>query len=145
MWLILASNLEEIKTLLDDSPYSLLTDLVVGVQSQSGYELYDVYNPCKIRGGALKISTLGTWHPGTGLKITLNDNKFRRRSNLQGMKIKAVAVVSILPRVFENCSNDQAKISYIRMIVSSLCICSDFCENRNCRLNSASFLFWKIG
>lgn len=81
--------------LLNDSAYSLLTELTVAVEVDRGYELYDVYNPCKLRGGNLKITALGFWDINKGFNITLTESKFQRRSDLQGMSIKVVSVVSI--------------------------------------------------
>ena len=69
-------------------------DLVVGIESEFGYDLWDVYNPSKLRGGSLNVTRFGTWDPNNGMNVTLTEFKHSRRSNLFGLGIKIGCVVS---------------------------------------------------
>ncbi|XP_043262983.1 ionotropic receptor 75a-like [Colletes gigas] len=87
-WLILGSNLSHSLNILHDESFTVSTDIVIVVPSERDYVLYDVYNPCKDRGGPTNVTVFGTWDAENGLNITLTQSKFQRRSNLHGMKLK---------------------------------------------------------
>ena len=93
-WLILGSNLSHSLHILNDDAFSISTDVVVAVPSADDYILYDVYNPCKDRGGSTNVTLYATWNSEKGLDVTLTQSKFERRSNLHGMKLKVGVVVS---------------------------------------------------
>lgn len=93
-WLILGSNLTHVLEILNDDAFTISTDVIIAVPSANNYILYDVYNPCKDRGGSMNVTRFGTWSNKTGLNVTLNESKFERRSNLHGMKLKVGIVVS---------------------------------------------------
>lgn len=92
-WLVLGSTLNSSVPLLDDSAYSITTDFVLAITNSSGYDLYDVYNHCKYRGGTLNVTSLGSWRQGTGLAITLTQPLVHRRANMHGMTLKISGVV----------------------------------------------------
>ncbi|XP_033351198.1 ionotropic receptor 75a-like [Bombus vosnesenskii] len=94
-WLILGSNLSHVLEILNDDAFTISTDVIIAVPSANNYILYDVYNPCKDRGGSMNVTRFGTWSNKTGLNVTLNESKFERRSNLHGMKLKVGIVVII--------------------------------------------------
>ncbi|XP_026673942.1 ionotropic receptor 75a-like isoform X2 [Ceratina calcarata] len=94
-WLILVSNLSYVLEILNDDAFTLSTDVVIAVPSKSNYALYDVYNPCKDRGGSMNVTYFGIWDAKTGLNIILNQSKFERRLNLHGMKLKVGVVISL--------------------------------------------------
>lgn len=93
-WLILGQNLNDTVSLINDDAFSVMTDVTIAVPSLTGYDLYDVYNPCKERGGTLNMTALGYWTEKSGVAIKLKQSKFERRSNLQGMKLKVGILVS---------------------------------------------------
>lgn len=93
-WLILGRSLNETVTMLNDDTFSIATDITIAVPSITGYEFYDVYNPCKERGGSLNVTALGYWTEKSGVAIKLTQSKFERRSNLYGMKLKLGILVS---------------------------------------------------
>ncbi|XP_076231263.1 uncharacterized protein LOC143177283 [Calliopsis andreniformis] len=93
-WLIMGSNLSHSLSILNDDEFSISTDVVVAVPSVNDYVLYDVYNPCKDRGGSMNVTLFGTWNSKKGLKVTLTQSKFDRRWNLHGMKLKIGIVIS---------------------------------------------------
>ncbi|XP_076766931.1 ionotropic receptor 75a-like [Xylocopa sonorina] len=95
-WLILGSNLTHMLDILNDDAFTVSTDVVIAVPSANNYTLYDVYNPCKVRGGSINITHFGTWNPQTGLNVILKQSKFERRSNLHGIKLKVGIVVTTL-------------------------------------------------
>lgn len=101
-WLILGSNLSHVLEMLNDDAFTTSTDVIIAVPSANNYILYDVYNPCKDRGGSMNVTRFGTWSNKIGLNVTLNESKFERRSNLHGMKLK-VGVV------YGDCANKCAK------------------------------------
>ncbi|KAK1128660.1 hypothetical protein K0M31_003116 [Melipona bicolor] len=93
-WLILGSNLSHVTEILNDSAFTVSTDVVIAVSSANDYILYDVYNPCKDRGGSMNVTQYGTWNSKTGLNVSTSQSKFERRANLHGMKLKVGVVVS---------------------------------------------------
>lgn len=94
-WLVLGSKLNSTKALLNDNAYSITTDLVVAITNGSGYDLYDVYNHCKYRGGTMNVTRLGSWRRETGLVITLTQPLMERRANMHGMTLKISGVVCV--------------------------------------------------
>lgn len=52
------------------------------------FELYDVYNIWKERGGVLNFTFIGEWQEKMRLNVTLAETKFERRSDLHGMTMK---------------------------------------------------------
>lgn len=94
-WLILGSNLSHVVEMLDDGAFTTSTDVIIAIPSTKSYILYDVYNPCKDRGGSMNITVFGMWSSKTGLNVSLKQSKFERRANLHGMKLK-IGIVSCL-------------------------------------------------
>jgi len=95
-WLILGSNLSHSLQSLNDSVFSIVTDFVIMLSdSRSGYILYDVYNHCKMRGGILNVTQLGTWRKDVGFTIALNDSKITRRRDYHGLRAKSAGIVSL--------------------------------------------------
>lgn len=92
-WLILGLNLNDSLSLINDDSFGLSTDFVLAILEENQCTLYDVYNPCKLRGGNLKTIKLGMWNESTGLDILLKLNKIRRW-NLEGMALKMAGFVS---------------------------------------------------
>lgn len=81
---------------LNDSLFSIVTDFVILLpDTESGYILYDVYNHCKMRGGILNVTQLGTWQENDGLAIILTDSKIIRRRDYHGLRIKSAGIVSL--------------------------------------------------
>lgn len=95
-WLILGDNLKESLKKIDDRNFNIATDVILAEPSTNGYVLYDVYNLSKDHGGKLRTILYGTWHKRTGLYVTLIEQKFVRRANLQGMKLNVALLVSII-------------------------------------------------
>lgn len=95
-WLVLGSRLNDSVSLLNDSSYGMTTDLVLAISNNSdSYDLYDVFNHCKYRGGTLNVTRLGSWLRGAGLSITLTQPLVQRRANMHGMTLKISGVVRI--------------------------------------------------
>ncbi|CAD1469411.1 unnamed protein product, partial [Heterotrigona itama] len=92
-WLILGSNLSHVTEILNDSAFTVSTDVIIAVSSANDYILYDVYNPCKDRGGSMNVTHFGTWNSKTGLNVSMSQSKFERRANLHGMKLKVGVVI----------------------------------------------------
>ncbi|XP_011328980.1 ionotropic receptor 75a [Ooceraea biroi] len=97
-WLVLGSKLNSSTTLLNDSAYSMTTDLTLAITNGSGYDLYDVYNHCKYRGGTLNVTRLGSWRRETGLVITLTQPLVQRRANMHGITLKISGVIQYRPK-----------------------------------------------
>lgn len=92
-WFMLSLNINETLSLMNDDSFGLSTDFVVAVIENNQCVLYDVYNPCKLRGGHLKIKRLGQWNEMTGLNSFLKFDKIQRW-NLEGMTLKMASFVS---------------------------------------------------
>ncbi|XP_078050358.1 ionotropic receptor 75a [Augochlora pura] len=108
-WLIFGSNLTHSLDILNDKAFSIFTDIVIVIPSMKGYVLYDVYNPCKDRGGSMNVTNFGTWNKKKGLNVTLTQSKFHRRSNLHGMRLKVGVVINYVP---ENQSLHEMMMEY---------------------------------
>lgn len=96
-WLILGSDYEVTLSLLNDTEFTVTTDLTVAIKESENetYVLYDVYNPCKYRGGLLNSTFLGSWTNRGGLVVNLTQEKFLRRENLWGLTLRIIALVRI--------------------------------------------------
>ncbi|CAL1678009.1 unnamed protein product [Lasius platythorax] len=93
-WLILGSNMSRSLQSLNDSVFSIVTDFAILLPDpKSGYVLYDVYNHCKMRGGILNVTRLGTWREDNGLAIILTDSKIIRRRDYHGLRAKSAGIV----------------------------------------------------
>ncbi|OXU31792.1 hypothetical protein TSAR_009460 [Trichomalopsis sarcophagae] len=91
-WLILGSDLNESLSLINDNSFGVSTDFVLAIFEENQCILYDIYNPCKLRGGTLKTTRLGFWNESSGLNIVFELNKVRRW-NLEGMAIRISGLV----------------------------------------------------
>ncbi|XP_076295305.1 ionotropic receptor 75a-like [Lasioglossum baleicum] len=108
-WLIFGTNLTHSLEMLNDNTFSILTDIVIVVPTTKDYVLYDVYNPCKERGGSMNVTNFGTWNSKKGLDVTLTQSKFDRRSNLHGMTLRVGIVMNFKP---ENQSLHEMMLEY---------------------------------
>lgn len=99
-WLVLGSKLNDSVPFLNDSAYSIITDFALAITNGSNYDLYDVYNHCKYRGGALNVTKLGFWQRETGIIITLTQPLIQRRANMHGMTLKISGVVRIIEYIY---------------------------------------------
>ncbi|XP_076294007.1 ionotropic receptor 75a [Lasioglossum baleicum] len=97
-WLVLGSNYSLSVPLLNDTTYNMVTDLVLAISNKDGYDLYDVFNHCKYRGGLLNVTKLGTWHRDEGLNVTLTQPLINRRANMHGMRLKISGVIQYRPK-----------------------------------------------
>ncbi|XP_070163020.1 ionotropic receptor 75a-like isoform X1 [Polyergus mexicanus] len=97
-WLVLGSKLNDSVPFLNDSAYSIITDFALAITNGSNYDLYDVYNHCKYRGGTLNVTKLGLWRRETGLAITLTQPLIQRRANMHGMTLKISGVIQYRPK-----------------------------------------------
>lgn len=93
-WLIVGRKLNETVSLLNDDSFSVVTDITIAVETTTGFDLYDVYNPCKARGGSINVTALGYWTEKSGVAIRLTQPKYERRFNLHRMKLKVGVLVS---------------------------------------------------
>ncbi|XP_025075693.1 uncharacterized protein LOC105433379 [Pogonomyrmex barbatus] len=97
-WLIIGSNLNHSLQNLNESGFSIVTDFAILLPSETDlngtdYILYDIYNHCKMRGGVLNVTWLGSWQKDKGLTINLTDSKIARRRNYHGLRAKAAGIV----------------------------------------------------
>ncbi|KAL6258658.1 hypothetical protein P5V15_010611 [Pogonomyrmex californicus] len=97
-WLIIGSNLSHSLQNLNESGFSIVTDFAILLPSETDlngtdYILYDIYNHCKMRGGVLNVTWLGSWQKDKGLTINLTDSKIARRRNYHGLRAKAAGIV----------------------------------------------------
>ncbi|KOC69526.1 hypothetical protein WH47_05469 [Habropoda laboriosa] len=97
-WLILGEDMNRTVQLLNDSTFSIITDVAITVAKDDNYALYDVYNHCKHCGSLLNITKLGTWTRNDGLKISLSTEKFSRRWNYHKAKVKVAGYVAFRPK-----------------------------------------------
>lgn len=94
VWLIFGSNLSHSLQSLNDSGFSIVTDFAILLSNETDYVLYDVYNLCKMRGGVLNVTWLGSWRKDDGLAINLTGSRIFRRRNYHGLRAKAAGIVS---------------------------------------------------
>ncbi|XP_043674302.1 ionotropic receptor 75a-like isoform X1 [Vespula pensylvanica] len=100
-WFVLAPNISYCLRKLNDTAFSVITDFVVSVPNYDYYELYDIYNPNKERGGILNITRYAIWNEAIGLKVFLLETKILRRWNFHKLK---VIVAGALEQKPENAS-----------------------------------------
>lgn len=93
-WLILGRKLKDTVKFLNDDSFGVVTDITIAIETEHGFDLYDVYNPCKARGGSLNVTALGYWTEKSGVAIRLTQPKYERRFNLHGMKVRVGVLVS---------------------------------------------------
>jgi len=94
VWLIFGSNLSDSLHSLNDSGFSIVTDFAILLPNETDYVLYDVYNHCKMRGGVLNVTWLGSWREDDGLTINLTGSRINRRRDYRGLRVKAAGIVS---------------------------------------------------
>lgn len=96
VWLIFGSNMSHSLQSLNDSMFSIVTDFAILLpnENKTDYVLYDVYNHCKMRGGVLDVTWLGSWTEDDGLAINLTGSRIYRRRNYHELRVKAVGIVS---------------------------------------------------
>lgn len=94
VWLVFGSNLSHSLQSLNDSGFSIVTDFAILLPDETDYILYDVYNHCKMRGGILNVTWLGSWREDDGLTINLTDSRIYRRRNYHRLQAKAAGIVS---------------------------------------------------
>ena len=91
-WLILGSTLNKSLQLINDNSFGLSTDVVIAIYEDNNYILYDIYNPCKIHGGILNVTMLGTWNNKSGFGFPLKFEKMDRW-NLRNMTLRISGLV----------------------------------------------------
>lgn len=84
--------------MINDDKFGISTDLVITTptETEGSYVLHDVYNHCKEREGKLNVTEFGSWNTETGLNVTLVQEKYARRRDFHGMKLKVIAIVSAI-------------------------------------------------
>lgn len=116
-WLVLGSKLSMSVPLLNDSAYSMTTNFVLAIMNGSGYDLYDVFNHCKYRGGTLNVTKLGSWRQGEGLIITLTQPLVERRANMHGMTLKMSGVVRVAEHLAFCTEKKEKAFNYVIFIL----------------------------
>ncbi|XP_035732024.1 uncharacterized protein LOC118446003 [Vespa mandarinia] len=97
-WFVLAPNISYCLYKLNDTAFSVTTDFVVSVPNYDYYELYDIYNPNKERGGILNITRYATWNKDNGLMVFLLETKILRRWNFHKLKIIVSSAIEHKPK-----------------------------------------------
>ncbi|KAL7295307.1 hypothetical protein TKK_0011340 [Trichogramma kaykai] len=95
-WLFLGSDLNESLSLINDNSFGLSTDFVLAIFEDNKSTLYDIYNPCKQKGGKLKLKQFGNWDKIHRLNIKFELNKVQRW-NLDGIKLKMSGTIKNRP------------------------------------------------
>ncbi|XP_071565025.1 ionotropic receptor 75a-like isoform X2 [Temnothorax nylanderi] len=98
VWLIFGINLNHSLQSLNDSGFSIVTDFAILLPNETDYVLYDVYNHCKMRGGVLNVTWLGSWREDDGLTINLTGSRIFRRRDYHGLRAKAAGIVLHRPK-----------------------------------------------
>ncbi|KAL0105247.1 hypothetical protein PUN28_016715 [Cardiocondyla obscurior] len=99
VWLIFGSNLNDSLQSLNDSGFSIVTDFAILLsnefsnENETDYDIYDVYNHCKMRGGELIVTWIGSWREDEGVTINLTGSRINRRRNFHGLQAKAAGIV----------------------------------------------------
>ncbi|XP_066590867.1 ionotropic receptor 75a-like [Prorops nasuta] len=97
-WLFLGTTLNESLLHLNDSAYSSVTDVILAIPFENGYELYDIFNFCKDNGGKLNVTEFGTWNETSGLHVSLTQDVVHRRSNFHGMRVTLAGLITYKPK-----------------------------------------------
>lgn len=91
-WLMLGNSIDEAVNMVDDRAFGLATNFVIAISDDlENFDLYDVYNCFSIsHGGNLNVTFYAYWNFENGMTVNLTQSKFARRSNLHGLKLKAM-------------------------------------------------------
>ena len=92
-WLIIGTDLNKTLELINDWAFSLSTDFFIALVKENNYQLYEIYNPGKHRGGTLNVSFIGYWNSQNGFSNNVNINK-KLRWNLNGLNLTMRGLVS---------------------------------------------------
>ena len=79
--------------LLRKLPLSINTEMTLALLEPENCILYDVYNPSYRHGGQLNVTYMGYWKNQKGLKLELNQYKYERRKNFNGLYLNFSIVV----------------------------------------------------
>lgn len=89
-WLIVSSKKDEFLKNINDEAFGPSTDFVVAISLRDDYFImYDVYNLLKEHGTKVNVTFYGSWSKVNGLVVNLNESKIIRRSNMQGIVLRA--------------------------------------------------------
>lgn len=80
---------------MNDASFSILTDVTIAIPDNKRFNLYDVYNYCKYRGGILNVIFAGFWDMSDGMNISVSKNKIAKRWNFHGMVLRMTGLVFI--------------------------------------------------
>ena len=81
-------------------PLSINAELTFALYSSTHLVLYDVYNPSYRHGGQLNVTYMGSWKNNGGLNIELNQYKYKRRGNLNGLALNySIVVISVVQNI----------------------------------------------
>ena len=94
-WLIIGTEFNKTLELINDYAFGLSTDFFIALWKENSYQLYEIYNPGKYRGGTLNISFIGEWSHENGFNNSILINK-KLRWNLNGLNLTMRGLVSIL-------------------------------------------------
>lgn len=84
-WLA-ATDASEVPTdILRSLPLTVATEFTVIISKESNYFLYDVYNPSYRHGAQLNVTYMGYWNENEGLKNFLQQYKYKRRQDFNGL------------------------------------------------------------
>ena len=92
-WLIIGTDLNKTLELINDWAFSLSTDFFIAIVKENNYQLYEIYNSGKYRGGTLNISFVGEWNRENGFSNSIIIDK-KLRWNLKGLNVLFRSLVS---------------------------------------------------
>lgn len=94
-WLMVSPDLETSTELLRSQNINLDAEITLAlINDMETAQLFDIYNPNSRTNGQLVVQPKGSWKESTGFIVSLNEPKYDRRSNLNGIVIHAGIVVA---------------------------------------------------
>lgn len=81
---------------LSDSDVHQFFLFQIGSDFESGYNVFDVYNPSFVRGGKLNITQIGHWSESDGFMLSTYQSKIERRHDLNQIRFHAATAVNYI-------------------------------------------------
>ena len=101
--MILGNSVTEIADIFSVNSFGLSTDLILAIQTfNQTYEFYDIYRTILEPKGEFHVSFAGNWNSNDRIDIYFTQDKITRRSDQNGLNLRAFFFKVCLMRVCNN-------------------------------------------
>lgn len=93
-WLVIGPNKTNTIKLLNDSTFSISTELTVAIPIGHDYVLYEAYNIAPTKGKPMTVNLYGTWETYSKQKVNETMNYVLTRGNFENLNFTMAGLVS---------------------------------------------------